>query len=55
MRIDGKPLWRSDGEVQLTDNPFQAKCSNCSWLEICAGDGTACQRCSINSQTGLCF
>ena len=54
-RIDGKPLWRSDGTVHLSDNPFQATCKECTWLEICAADGTACQRCAIDAGTGLCF
>lgn len=48
----GKPLWRSDGTVNPTDNPFQATCSNCTWLEICAADGTACKRCE--TEDGLC-
>jgi hypothetical protein len=50
----GKPLWRSDGSVNLTDNPYQATCSNCTWLEVCAADGTRCSRCKIDSATGLC-
>lgn len=51
-KYDGKPLWRSDGTVNLTENMFQATCSNCTWLEICAADGTACKRCE--TEDGLC-
>ena len=50
----GKPLWRSDGRVELSDNPYQATCSGCTWLEVCAADGTVCSRCAISPTTGLC-
>lgn len=50
----GKPLWRSDGTVNLSDNAFQATCSGCTWLEVCAEDGTVCSRCAISPATGLC-
>jgi hypothetical protein len=53
-RYGGKPLWRSDGTVNLSDNAFQATCSGCTWLEVCAADGTACSRCTIDKNTGLC-
>jgi len=53
-KVDGKPLWRSDGQVNLTDNPYQATCSSCTWLEVCAADGTFCSRCTIDANTGLC-
>lgn len=52
--IGGKPLWRSDGQVHLTDNPYQATCTSCTWLEVCAADGTYCGRCDIDPATGLC-
>ena len=48
----GKPLWRSDGSVNLTDNPYQASCSDCTWIEICAADGTHCSRCE--TEGGVC-
>jgi hypothetical protein len=50
----GKPLWRSDGKVELSGNPFQATCSDCTWLEVCAADGWSCSRCAISPATGLC-
>jgi hypothetical protein len=50
----GRPLWRSDGTVELSDNPFQSTCDGCTWLEVCAADGTACSRCSVDQTTGLC-
>ena len=50
----GKPLWRSDGTVELSGNAYQATCSGCTWLEVCAADGTACSRCAISPTTGLC-
>ena len=53
-RYGGRPLWRSDGTVELSDNPFQATCYGCTWLEVCAADGTACSRCAISPATGLC-
>jgi hypothetical protein len=51
---DGKPIWKSDGMVNLTDNPFLATCTNCTWLEICNADGTGCGRCVIDKNTGQC-
>lgn len=38
----GKPLWRSDGQVELhPDNIFKARTSG-TWIQVCASDGTAC-------------
>jgi hypothetical protein len=46
--VGGKPAWRSDGSVELHDtNPFLARCSNCSWIEICKADGTKCTRLAL--------
>jgi hypothetical protein len=50
----GKPVWKSDGTVNLSDNPFLATCDNCTWLELCNADGTGCGRCTINKNTGQC-
>jgi hypothetical protein len=43
--VGGDPLWRSDGRtVVKPDNPYMARCSGCSVLEVCLADGTGCQR-----------
>jgi hypothetical protein len=51
---DGAPLWRSDGKVLLTANIFQATCDACTWIEVCAADGTVCSRCEVDTASGLC-
>lgn len=46
--VGGKPLWRSDGKVELHDsNPFLARCSACTWIEVCRADGTKCTRAKL--------
>jgi hypothetical protein len=41
----GAPLWRSDGSTEVkADNIFQGRCTSCTWLEVCAADGTVCAR-----------
>jgi hypothetical protein len=53
---DGKPEWRSDGElVPNPENIFQASCmGGCTWLEVCSADFAVCTRCDIDPATGLC-
>jgi hypothetical protein len=37
------PVWRGDGEIRPVDeNRFRVKCDDCSWLEVCNGDGSIC-------------
>jgi len=46
--VGGRPLWRSDGKVELHDtNPFLARCSACTWIEVCHADGTRCTRAKL--------
>lgn len=52
----GFPIWRTSpaGDVEVLENPYQARCSNCTFLEVCTSDGTACSRCRIDPTTGYC-
>jgi hypothetical protein len=40
--VGGDPVWSGDGNVKPTDNPYQVRCSDCTWLQICSVDGTVC-------------
>ena len=33
----GAPVWRGDGKVNATDNPYQVRCKDCTWVECCVG------------------
>lgn len=46
--IGGDPVWRGDGEILPTDNPFQVRCPSCTWIEVCNVALTVCERLEIN-------
>lgn len=42
-KTDGRPLVKSDGKVELhPENIFKARCSGCSWIQMCSSDGAVC-------------
>jgi hypothetical protein len=45
--VGGDPLWRGDGTINATDNPYQVRCGSCTWVEVCSTDGTVCQRLTL--------
>lgn len=38
----GAPRWDGDGDVRATDNPYQIRCKDCTWVQCCVGN--ACGR-----------
>jgi hypothetical protein len=43
-----RPRWKSDGKVELhPENPFLARCSDCTYIEICKADGTKCTKAKL--------
>lgn len=48
--MKGLAAWRSDGEVEVNtanENHLQARCSNCTWLEVCDANGANCKRVEV--------
>ena len=45
--IGGDPVWRGDGEVLPTSNPFQVRCPSCTWIEVCNVALTVCERLEV--------
>lgn len=46
--LGGNPLWQSDGTTTVKpNNPFQADCQDCSWIEVCRPDGSECARLAL--------
>jgi hypothetical protein len=42
-RPNGVPVWKSDGSIELhPENVMKARCSGCSWLQVCSSDGAVC-------------
>lgn len=38
------PIWRGDGNIEISESGWMARCYDCSWLSVCNGPQTKCQR-----------
>lgn len=48
--MGGLATWRSDGPVEVNqsnENHLQARCSACSWIEVCDAAGRICKRSAV--------
>lgn len=52
--MGGLATWKSDGELRVdetNENHLLAKCSSCTWIEVCNASGTVCRRSATNVQS----